>query len=229
MRVLGLIPARGGSKSVEDKNLRPMLGKPLIQRAHETAIESQSLARVILSTDDARIAEAGRRAGIDVPFMRPAELAQDASAMIAVAVHALETLAAFGEQYDALLLLQPTSPLRRPAHITTAIDMLGDWDAVCSVVPVPQHLCPHYVMRISPQNRLEYFLPDGGSYTRRQDVPSAYRRDGTIFLTRTAIVLGAKSFYGTRCAPLLLTDDDSLSIDEPADWAEAERRLLTQR
>jgi CMP-N-acetylneuraminic acid synthetase len=225
MKVLGLIPARGGSKSVPDKNIRPLLGKSLIQRAYECAVVSGRLDRIILSTDAPPIAEVAQSFGLEVPFLRPPEFARDDSPMIDVAAHALQTFAQGGDHYDALLLLQPTSPLRRPEHICGAVHLLGDHDAVCSVIPLPRDLCPHYVMKITEDHLLDYFLPDGARYTRRQDVPQAYRRDGTIFLTRTTVILEQRSFYGRRCAPMIIDPAESLNIDDPAEWTEAERRL----
>ena len=107
--------------------------------------------------------------------------------MIDVAIHACEALQERKAiEPDAMLLLQPTSPLRKPSHIRLAIEMLEHNDSVCSVVPLPKDLCPHYLMKIRDDGCLDYFLSDGRKYTRRQDVPQAYKRDGTIFLTRTS-------------------------------------------
>jgi N-acylneuraminate cytidylyltransferase len=225
VKLLALIPARGGSKGIPGKNTTPLAGKSLIQRAFECAIASRVVDRTIISTDDPAIAATARECGLEVPFLRPAEYARDSSPMIDVALHALGALQHTGYMPDALLLLQPTSPLRQPAHLQTAVQLLADNDAVCSVTPVPKDLCPHYVMKIGQEGFLDYFLADGPCYTRRQDVPQAYRRDGTIFLTRVSVLLGRRSFYGTRCVPLVLRPDESLNVDEPADWLEAERRL----
>lgn len=225
MRILGLIPARGGSKGVPGKNLRPLAGKSLVERAFECAVASGVLDRVILSTDDPGIAEAARGFGLEVPFMRPATLGRDDTPMIDVAVHALESLAEQGYDPDAVILIQPTSPLRRPEHLRRAVELLGPHDAVCSVVALPSDLCPHYVMRIDANGFLDHFLPEGARVTRRQDAPPAYRRDGTIFLTRSRVLLHQRSFYGRRCIPMVLGEDEVLNIDEPADWAVAERRF----
>jgi len=225
VKVLGLIPARGGSKGIPGKNIRLLCGKPLIQYAYEGAVASGALDRVILSTDDEDIAAVARGFGLEVPFLRPATFADDKSPMIDVAIHALNALRESGYAPDALLLLQPTSPLRRAEHIREAVRLLDGHDAVCSVVPLPQDLCPHYVMKIRPAGYLDYFLPDGARYTRRQDVPLAYRRDGTIFLTRVEVILEQRSFYGQRCVPLLLRPEESHNIDNADEWAEAERLL----
>jgi CMP-N-acetylneuraminic acid synthetase len=227
MKVLGMVPARGGSKAIPGKNLLPLLGKSLIERAAESARQAGVLDRLVLSTDSPDIAAAGERAGLEVPFLRPAELAGDRSGMLEVALHLLAALAETGYRPDALMVLQPTSPLRRPEHIRRAVELLqadAQADAVCTLSPVPKELCPHYLVKIT-DGRMEFFMPDGARYTRRQDVPQAWRRDGTIFLTRSAVLQEQRSFYGRRCLPLELPPDEVLNIDEPADWREAERRL----
>jgi CMP-N,N'-diacetyllegionaminic acid synthase len=227
MKVLGLIPARGDSKGIPRKNIKPLLGKSLVQRTIECARASAALDRVVLSTDSAELAALGRQHGVEVPFLRPASLAQDDSPMIDVAVHLLDVLRAQDYAADAVLVLQPTSPLRRPSHIQQAIRMLADdpaADAVCSVTPVPKGLCPHYLVKVEG-TEMRFFMPDGHLYTRRQAVPQAWRRDGTIFLTRVRTLIQARNFYGDRCLALELAESDVLNVDEPADWEEAERRL----
>ena len=225
MKVLGLIPARGGSKGIPDKNIAPLAGKSLVQRAFETGRASGVVDRIILSTDDSRIAQVAESLGLEVPFMRPAPLASDGAAMIDVVIHALSFLKSQGYSPDAVLLLQPTAPFRRPEHIQEAVRLLGDFDAVCSVVALPKDICPHYLMKINENGMLEYFLPDGPSYFCRQDLPQAYQRDGIIYLTRTSVLLERRSFYGDRCLPMVIDPRESLNIDEPEDWIEAERRL----
>lgn len=225
MRVLGLIPARGGSKGVPGKNVRPLVGRSLIERAFESARASGVLDRIVLSSDDHSAVAEARRIGLEVPFMRPAELARDESPMIDVAVHALKTLAGSDYLPDAIVLLQPTSPLRTAEQIRHAIGLLADNDAVCTVVPVPQDLCPHYLMKIGENGYLDYFMPDGPRYTRRQDVPRAYRREGTLFVTRSSVILEQRSFYGSRCVPYVLRPDETLNIDTLEEWSEAEKRL----
>lgn len=228
MKVLGLIPARGGSKGLPGKNLKLLCGKSLLQRAFESAVAAGVLDRIILSTDDQSIASHARELGLEVPFLRPPDLAGDASPMIEVAIHALSTLAQNNYMPDALMILQPTSPMRRPEYIRDAVRALRenpDADAVCGVVALPKELCPHYVMKITPDGWLDFFLPEGAQYTRRQDVPPAYSRDGTLYLACTATIMKERSFYGRRCLPLPITPEYSLSIDTPGDWREAERRL----
>jgi len=225
MRILGLIPARGGSKGLPGKNIKKLAGKPLIQRTLECAQESGVVDRIVLSTDDEEIAAIARGFGTDVPFMRPDELAADNTPMIDVAVHAIETLKEQEYEADALLLLQATSPFRTPDHIRKAVSLLGNNDSVCSVVALPKGNCPHYLMKITDDGHLDFFMPNGAEITRRQDVPQAYKRDGTIFLTRSDVIWHDRTFYGATCVPMLLGAGECLSIDTQTDWIEAERRM----
>jgi CMP-N,N'-diacetyllegionaminic acid synthase len=225
-RVLGIVPARGGSKGVPGKNVRMLAGRPLIDYTARAARESSVLDRIILSTDSNEIAEAGRRSGLEVPFMRPASLAEDDTPMLPVVRHAIDTLSAGGWTPDVIVLLQPTSPLRRPSHVRDAVTMLRETkaDSVVTVVELPRHLSPDYVMRID-DGVLRPFLPDGARLTRRQEARPAYSRDGTVYACWRATLDRWGTIYGERCQPLIVNAADSLSIDTPDDWAEAERRL----
>ncbi len=147
LEILGLIPARGGSKGIPGKNLRLLGGRSLVARAVESGIKSLRLARLILSTDSEAIAEEGRRAGAEVPFLRPADLAKDDTPSSAVVVHALEWLERNeGRLPDILVLLQPTAPLRQARHIDEALELLVTSGArsVVSVTPVPGHYHPSW-------------------------------------------------------------------------------------
>lgn len=230
MKLLGLVPARAGSKGVPGKNAKPLLGKPLLQWTVEAAVAAGVLDRVVISTEDEALAALAVEAGAEAPFLRPVSLAGDETPMIDVVLDTLTRLDALGYRPDAVALLQPTSPLRRPEHVREAVEALSsDADSVCTVVPVPPELSPHYVMRVDNRGHLKHFLDDGAQYTRRQDVPRAYRRDGTVYLTRRHVLTERRSFYGSACVPLVLSASDSVTIDAPEDWAEAERRLATQQ
>jgi CMP-N-acetylneuraminic acid synthetase len=226
--VLGLVPARGGSKGVPRKNVRPLHGHTLLEYAARAARESGVVDRVVLSTDSNEIADAGRSAGLEVPFIRPAALGADDTPMVAVVQHALAELARVGWQPEIVVLLQPTSPLRRPQHVRDAVNLLRDSgaDAVVTVIEVPRHLSPDYVMRID-EGRLKPFLEHGGRVTRRQDARRAYSRDGTVYAFRRETLEKSGGIYGDDCRPLLVDARDSLSIDTEDDWNEAERRLAS--
>jgi CMP-N,N'-diacetyllegionaminic acid synthase len=229
MSVLGLVPARGGSKGVPGKNVRPLAGHTLLEYTARAARESGALDRLILSTDSSEIADAGRRAGLEVPFVRPVALAADDTPMLPVIEHALAELSRQRWSPEIVVLLQPTSPLRRPDHIREAVSMLRETgaDSVVTVVEVPRHLSPDYVMRIEG-GRLKPFLQEGARVTRRQDARAAYSRDGTVYAFRRSTIERTGGIYGEDCRPLLIDARDSLSIDSPADWDEAER-LLARR
>jgi CMP-N-acetylneuraminic acid synthetase len=161
-----------------------------------------------------------------VPFTRPPALARDDTPMIDVIRHALGWAGEQGVPPQFVVLLQPTSPLRRGTHIDDAVSLLvsSGADAVVTVVEVPKHLSPDYVMRVE-DGVLRPFLPEGARITRRQDVRPAYFRDGTVYAFRRDTVERFGTIYGDRCLPLLIEARESLSIDSPEDWAAAERIL----
>jgi CMP-N,N'-diacetyllegionaminic acid synthase len=223
--VLAIVPARGGSKGLPGKNLRPLAGRSLVARAVDVAHASGVVDRVVVSTDDAAIAAEARTAGAEVPFMRPSSLATDEAPMRGVVEHALEALRVAGWQPGIVVLLQPTAPLRRPAHVRDAVEALraGTADAVASVVALPLHLSPDYVMRIEG-GALRPFLPEGAGVSRRQDARPAYVRDGTVYAFRPATLARYGTIYGELCLPLLIPADESVTIDTADDWDDAERR-----
>ena len=228
-RVLAIVPARGGSKGVPDKNLRTLAGRSLLDRTADVARRSGVIDRAILTTDSEAIAGAGRNAGLEVPFMRPSTLAQDDTPMLAVVRHAVDEISRRGWNADLIVLLQPTSPLRTPDHIRCAVEMLraSAADSVVTVVEIPRHLSPDYVMRIDG-DVLKPFLPEGARISRRQDARPAYSRDGTVYAFRRSTLDRFGNIYGENCRPLVIDPRDSLSIDSPADWDAAER-ILAQR
>jgi CMP-N,N'-diacetyllegionaminic acid synthase len=227
--VLAIVPARGGSKGVPDKNLRVLAGRTLLDRTAAAARGSGVIDRMILSTDSEEIAAAGRAAGLELPFMRPSEIAHDDTPMLAVVRHAVDELSRRGSDLEIIVLLQPTSPLRRPEHIRDAVGLLrsSGADSVVTVVEIPKHHSPDYVMRIDG-GVLTPFLPEGARVTRRQDARTAYSRDGTVYAFRRRTLERFGSIYGENCRPLIINPEDSLSIDSPADWSAAER-ILTER
>lgn len=227
--VLGIVPARGGSKGVPRKNVRPLAGRTLLDYVAEAARTSGVIDRLVLSTDSEEIADAGRAAGLEVPFLRPTSLAADDTPMLPVLQHVVSSLEAADWTPELIVLLQPTSPLRRPRHIRDAVTLLreSDADSVVTVVEVPRHLSPDYVMAIDG-GRLRPFLAEGARVMRRQDARPAYSREGTVyaFWRRTLERFG--SIYGDDCRPLLIDARESLSIDSPDDWDAAERRLAVR-
>jgi len=224
--VLGIVPARGDSKGIPGKNVRLLAGQPLLYYTVKAAKGAGIIDRVILTTDSEEIAEVGRGLGLEVPFLRPPELARDDTPMLPVVEHAVASLEKDDWKPEVVVLLQPTAPLRRPEHIVQAVSILRETrcDSVVSVVPVPEHFSPHYVMKIT-EGRLIHFLPEGHAITRRQDAPRAYYRDGTVYVTWRNVVMETHSLYGEDCRPLLLSEEESINIDTMEDWTTAEQRL----
>ena len=227
--VLALVPARGGSKGIPGKNIRPLNGRTLLEYAARAASESGIVDRIVLSTDDEQIAAEGRRIGLEVPFLRPAQLAEDDTPMLPVIEHAAEALEQADWSPEIIVLLQPTSPLRRGAHIRAAVEELrtSGADSVVSVVELPRHLSPDYVMRIDG-GALVPFLPEGVRVTRRQDARPAFVRDGTVYAFWRRTLRDSRSIYGRTCRPLIISAPESLTLDSEADWAEAERRMANE-
>jgi len=224
--VLAIVPARGGSKGVPGKNVRLLGGRTLLEYTAAAARDAAVIDRIVVSTDSEEVAAAGRAAGLEVPFLRPAALAQDDTPMLPVIRHAIDEVTRAGWTPELVVLLQPTSPLRRPDHVARAVDLLrsSGADSVVTVVEVPKHLSPDYVMRIDG-GVLRPFLPEGERVTRRQDVRPAYSRDGTVYAFRRDTLDRCGSIYGVDCRPLIIDARESLSIDTPEDWAAAEKIL----
>lgn len=230
MKVLGLIPARGGSKGVPRKNIKLVAGKPLLQYTAEAALAAKLLSRVILSTEDEEIAEVGRRCGLEVPFLRPADLANDETPTLPVVQHAVSWLELRGERFDAICLLQPTNPLRGPKEIDACIELLdtADADSVVTVLPVPAEHNPHWVYFSDEQNLLRLSTGEVAPIARRQDLPRAFHREGSIYLTRRDVVMEENSLYGKRVLGYELDSARSVNIDSLEDWERA-TALLSQR
>jgi N-acylneuraminate cytidylyltransferase len=214
MDLVGLIPARGGSKGIPRKNLAPVAGKPLFAWTVDAARAATELTRVVVSTDDDEIASA---AGVEV-LRRPAELAADETPMLDVVRHAVAELSP-----DVLVLLQPTSPLRRAEHIDAALRLLleSGADAVVSVVVVPHRYSPEALMDV-----VDGRVVARGSARTRQEKGLVYARNGPAVLAVRSDRLG-DDLYGGDCRPYLMEERDSLDVDDPFDLELAD--LLLRR
>jgi CMP-N,N'-diacetyllegionaminic acid synthase len=226
--IVAVIPARGGSKGIPRKNLVRIAGRPLIAYAIEAARNAASVDRVLISTDDSKIADVARELGAEVPFLRPPELADDTAPMLGVLRHALAWLESEGVAVEALVLLQPTSPLRTRRHVEEAVALFRSAPAssVISVVEVPHQFNPASVMKLSAQGTLAPFLGDQVIATRRQDKPKAYARNGPAVLVCHPDTLHSGELYGASCRPYFMSEADSLDIDTPQDLLLAEQALL---
>ena len=230
MRVLGIIPARGGSKGVHRKNIRPLYGKPLLAYTAEAAQAATKLTRTILSTDDEEIADIGRSLGIDVPFMRPVELAEDATATFPVILHAVTKLESFGEHYDAICLLQPTNPLRRAEDIDNCIEMMETTgaDSVISILPVPHVYNPKWVYWRLPDGEMKLSSGDTEPVTRRQDLPAAFHREGCVYVTKRSVLTVYGNLYGRNVRGYEINEANSINIDTQDDWNRAEAMIKSR-
>lgn len=227
MKVLGVIPARGGSKGIPRKNIAPLLGKPLLAYTAEAALSSARLSRVVLSTDDEEIAAVGRTWGVDVPFMRPVSLALDDTPTIPVIQDVVRNLADMGERYDAVFILQPTNPLRRSEDIDGAIDLLErtDADSVIAFVDVGEKhparmkfIDEH--LRVSDPPFAEQFEGQ-----RRQDLPKMYLREGSVYVTRMKVLMEQNSIRGKDCRAWIIPPERACNIDTELDLFLAEQLL----
>ena len=230
-RILAIIPARGGSKGVPRKNIRPVAGKPLIAYTIETALACQDLFhRVIVSTDDDEISTIARQYGAEVPFRRPDDLSGDKVPMIPVLQHAVREIEALDSvNIDWVFLLQPTNPFRTVEDITTAIGMAraGGCDSVISVVQVFA-VHPILMKRIEGDELLPYCIEEEEG-TRRQDYdPPAYMRNGAIYLTRRDTLLNDSSIWGQRIKPYVMPEERSVGVDSELDMKLVEYLLTEQ-
>lgn len=230
MRVLGIIPARGGSKGVPRKNIKLLCGKPLLAYTAESALRSKLLSKVVLSTDDNEIAEIGKSLGLEVPFLRPAELAEDTVPTFDVVIHAVSHLGSQGEFYDAVCLLQPTNPLRRGEDIDACIELLetSGADSVISVLPVPHEYNPKWVYWQNENGGLGLSTGEDSPVPRRQDLPPAFHRDGSVYVTRRTVLEYFGNLFGSKVRGYEIGQQYSVNIDTYEDWELAAKLLNSQ-
>lgn len=224
-RTLGVITARGGSKGIPGKNIKLLNGKPLIAYTVEAALASRLLTRCIVSTDSQEIADISKKYGADVPFLRPAELSQDKSTSMAVVQHALNWLKENqGEEYDYLMILQPTSPLRTSNDIDECIQKIIDTDAdsVMGMVEL-ENFALEKIKKI--ENDVLVPFDDSNrewkQSTPRQFLDKAYRRNGAIYLTKTDLIMQG-DLFGKISRPYVMSAEKSVDINEPSDLELAE-------
>jgi CMP-N-acetylneuraminic acid synthetase len=225
-RVLGLVVARGGSKGLPRKNVLPLGGKPLIVHTIDAARAARRLNRTILSSDDAEIIEVARAAGCEAPFVRPAELAGDRSSTVDVALHALDWLERReGWRADVLVMLPATAPLRRGDHIDDAVARLAGDPGLEAVVAVTEADYPPWWMLAIDGGRLRWLFPEGARADHRQELPAAYRPNGSIYAIRVAALRAQKTFYPAATGPFVMPREASVNIDDAMDFRLAELLL----
>jgi N-acylneuraminate cytidylyltransferase len=215
-RVLAVVPARGGSKGLPGKNLAPLAGASLLEHALAFAAQCPAITRTIVSTDSEEIAAAARRAGGDVPFLRPAELARDDTPMWPVLRHALASLE---PAFDLLVLLDPTAPARLPSDLDRALDLLRADAAADGVVAVAEpRFNPVWQLVVERDGALEHLVPEGAAYIRRQDAPRALFIAGTLYVWRAGFVRREReSWFRGRLLPLEIEAERATTVDTEAD------------
>lgn len=223
-----LIPARGGSKRIPRKNLRPFLGVPMIARSIATALEAGLFERIVVSTDDDEIADVARAAGAEVPFRRPATLADDHATTLDVVRHALDWLETAGALPERLCCLYATAPFARAGDIRDGARRLDEADFA---LPVTRFGFPiQRAVRLTPEGRLEMFDPARFS-VRSQDLEEAWHDAGQFYWGRTAAWRRADTLFGPATAAIPLPRWRVQDIDDEEDWARAEvlARVLQER
>ena len=225
MKVLGIVTARGGSKGVPRKNVRLLAGKPLIQYTAEAARAARSLTKTILTTDDQEIAEVGRQCGLEVPFLRPPELARDDTPTLPVLQHAVRFLEDRGESFDAICLLQPTNPMRQATDIDACVALLEKTgvDAVVTMLPVPAEYNPHWVYFQGEDGTFRLSTGERAPIPRRQLLPPAYHREGSVYVMRRDVLMVKNSLFGDSMSGHLMDPARCVNIDTMEDWAQAEK------
>lgn len=230
MRILALIPARGGSKRVPGKNIKPLGGLPLIAWSIRAALDSGVCTDVVVSTDDADIAEVARQYGARVPGLRPAELSTDTAGSVEVALHALEVHESGQGAVDGLLLLQPTSPFRSVATIRRAVSLFaenGGRHPVVGLSPASCHPC--WCFRTTGKG-MEPFLGWDRISGRSQDLEPAWMLNGAIYLIDPRLLRDRRTFLSPDTLPLIMPDPhEAIDIDTPEDWARAEEIVRTMQ
>lgn len=227
MKILAIIPARGGSKGIPGKNIKLLSGRPLLSYTAEVALKSKYLTEVVVSTDDIQIAELAKKMDLKVPFIRPSELAQDNTPTIDVIIHALQWYKNQNSFFNAVCILQVTSPFRTVDFLDKAIKEFRekDTDSLVSVQRVPHAYNPHWTFEVNSNGILKIATGETEIIPRRQELPTAYHRDGSIYITKTEILLNEHSIYGKSTAFIESNPEFYVNIDTMQDWEKAEEMI----
>lgn len=224
MKILAIIPARSGSKGIKNKNIVDVNGKPLIYYSIKEALKSNYISDVIVSTDSEEIAKIAKNLGAEVPFMRPSFLATDMSRIIDTIIYTIEKLKEIGQEYDYIVLLQPTQPLRRSWHIDEAIELIINKKetSLVSVSKVKEH--PILIRKIDDNGYVKNLLNEG-STKRRQDFEDFYKVNGAIYINKIDENLIKDTSFNDNKLAYIMDEKYDLDIDEPNDLYIAEIML----
>jgi|TARA_B110000116_G_C16798561_1_gene568558 CMP-N,N'-diacetyllegionaminic acid synthase len=229
MSILAIIPARGGSKGLPGKNIRPLLGKPLMAWSIEQALASKYIDHVYVSTDSEEIAVIARSYGALIPFMRPKELAKDATSTADVLIHFIKEIEGLGKKYDHILVLEPTSPLRETQDIDQAYERLLANPDARSIVGVGVVESQHPSFCVSLTN--EGFLRSKNDFIvlRRQDIEPLYYYEGSVYLSDISTFKEKKNFYHNQTLGYVFPKWKALEIDDLVDFINAETLLTNKK
>ena len=205
-------------------NIKLLSGKPLIEYTTEVAQQSKLLTKVVVSSDDDKIIEVAKNTGVEVPFKRPSNLSEDATPTLPVIKHALAYYKNIGEEFDAICLLQVTSPFRTVDFLDNAIQKFINEaaDSLISVQKVPHEYNPHWSFELDNNESLKIATGETEIIPRRQDLPKAYHRDGSIYITKTSILKEQNSLFGNKIAHIVSPKEFYVNIDSIDDWNKAE-------
>jgi len=222
MNILAVIPARAGSKGVPGKNIKILGNKPLIAYSIERYKEKKNFFEIMVTTDSDSIAAVALEWGANIPFIRPEALAEDTTPTLAVLQHVLECYENQGKFFDAVCLLQPTSPFREKGLIDKAIEkfIATNADALVSVLPVPHEYNPHWTFEVNSEGYLKIATGESKLISRRQELPMAYHRDGAIYITKSEIIKQG-SLYGNSLVYVESNPENYVNIDTLDDWEKA--------
>ena len=229
-RIIAIIPARAGSKRLPGKNTKDLCGKPLFEWSIEAALQCSSISKTLVSTDCQDTAALAKSMGADAPFIRPADLAGDTVASIDVVLHALTYLENNGQEFDYVILLQPTSPLRTTQDISQAINQLNEQQAAAIISVCECEHSPLWTNTLDHHGDMTNFLVGGSeNNTRSQDLPTYYRLNGAIYIANVSALREQKNFFLTeRVFAYTMAQQHSIDIDSAIDFKLAEL-LLSER
>lgn len=224
MKTLYVIPARGGSKGIPHKNIKPLAGKPLIGYSIDVARQLAADDDICLTTDDPDIAATAESMGLNVPFLRPASLATDTCGTYEVLIHALDFYRDRGIDYDTLVLLQPTSPMRTADDVRAALALYSpDIDMVVTVKEAASN--PYYNCYETDNDGFLHISKGDGGYTRRQDAPKVWEYNGAVYVINVESLRRMPLSAFTRRRMSVMPSERSVDLDTPVDWLIAEKLI----
>ena len=224
MKTLYVIPARGGSKGIPHKNIKPLAGKPLIGYSIDVARQLAADDDICLTTDDPDIAATAESMGLNVPFLRPASLATDTCGTYEVLINALDYYRDRGIDYDTLVLLQPTSPMRTADDVRAALALYSlDIDMVVTVKEAASN--PYYNCYETDNDGFLHISKGDGGYTRRQDAPKVWEYNGAVYVINVESLRRMPLSAFTRRRMSVMPAERSVDLDTPVDWLIAEKLI----